>query len=94
MINKHIVCAANRSGLTIVLGARHFDVIMQAQIRQLDGSCANIDWNKSEQGFITNTGLFVSRIQAWKIAEKTKQIINRCGGDNANGGTLYSENLY
>ena len=94
MTNLRIVCAANKYNTTIVLGARHFDKIMQAQIRQLDGPCALIDWNKSQQGFMTNMGVFVNRNQAWKIAEKAGQIAERCGGDEADGGTLYSENLY
>lgn len=93
-MKRRIVCSANRSGLTVVLGVRHFDDVMQSQIRQLDGPCNSIDWSRSEQGFIDNDGKFLDRHKAWKVAYPGGQVVRRCGGDNANGGTLYSENLY
>lgn len=46
------------------------------------------------QGFVDNEGNFLTREEAWKVAERCGQIIRRCGGDTANGGTLYSENLW
>lgn len=82
-----IVCAANRKRFTgeVVLGIRHWDAFM----RNLD-----TEGDPVEQGFITNRGEFVDRHTAWCIAEEAGQIIRRVGGDTANGGTLYSENLY
>ena len=47
-----------------------------------------------EQGFVTSKGRFVGRQEAWKIAVDQKQIVRRVGGDDSDGGTLYSENLY
>lgn len=47
-----------------------------------------------EQGFIDQHGAFMSRREAWEVAEAAGQIIRRVGGDEADGGTLYSENLY
>ena len=77
----------------MLLGVRHWDALMHAQNRQAKGprgSCM-YEW---EQGFIDNQGQFLSRTDAWKVAEAAGQIIMRVGGDTADGGTLYSENLY
>jgi hypothetical protein len=84
---RRIVCAANRKRFTgeIVLGIRHWDAFMH----KLDTEGDPVD-----QGFIDNRGAFLSRIEAWAVAETAGQIIRRVGGDTAFGGTLYSENLY
>jgi len=50
-------------------------------------------WDAFMRG-IDNKGVFLSRTEAWKVAEAAGQIIRRVGGDETNGGTLYSENLY
>jgi hypothetical protein len=87
MTIHRIVCAANRKRFTgeVVLGIRHWDAFM----RHLDAEGDPVD-----QGFIDNKGNFLSRTEAWKVAEAAVQIIRRCGGDDTDGGTLYSENLY
>ena len=87
MTIHRIVCAANRKRFTgeIVLGIRHWDAFM----RHLETEGDPVD-----QGFIDNHGNFLSRTEAWKVAETAGQIIRRVGGDDSNGGTLYSENLY
>lgn len=89
---RRIVCAANRShwGL-IVCGARHFDTVMHGMIAELSVVPWGSEW---EQGFIDQHGVFLTRTEAWPIAEAAGQIIRRCGGDTTDGGTLYSENLY
>lgn len=46
----------------------------------------------AEQGFIDQWGTFMTREQAWRVAEVAGQILYRVGGDY--NGTLYSENLY
>lgn len=87
MSEHRIVCAANRKRFTgeIVLGIRHWDAFMH----RLDTEGDPVD-----QGFIDNKGVFLSRTEAWKVAKAASQIIRRCGGDETDGGTLYSENLY
>lgn len=45
---------------------------------------------ESIQGFLTNKNKFVTREEAWIIAERENQIIKQSGGH----GTLYSEDLY
>lgn len=95
--NQRIVCAANRDIATgdIILGARHWDMRMREAYA--DWMIAN-DFAKGshfrEQGFIDQFGQFHTRTEAWKIAVKADQILRRVGGDDADGGTLYSENLY
>lgn len=85
-----IVCAAIQSKISrrIICGARHLDEVMRDQIAHSGG---REEWRGAEQGFIDQFCVFVSRQEAWKIAEAAGQIRRRCGGDD---GFLYSENLY
>lgn len=89
---RYIVAAACKleNGLVIV-GPRHMDQTMQ-KIKEAIG----LSWwhSADAQGFVDQWGRFVDRQTAWKIAVHAGQIRRRCGGDAANGGTLYSENLY
>ena len=36
----------------------------------------------------------VKRREAWSVAQSAGQIVRRVPGDEKNGGTLFSENLY
>ena len=87
-MEQRIVCAANRHPETqeLILGARHWDTHMRSTAKKLGGK-----WTCAEQGFIDQYGSFLTREEAWKIAEKNGQIVRRCGGD---GRELFSENLY
>ncbi len=86
-----IVCAAYLSGKFLAVGPRHYDSTMKQQIENFDEL-----WGEEKiiQGFIDQFGDFYTRQEAWKIAEANGQIYRRCDGDDADGGTLYSENLY
>jgi len=88
-----IVCAAIRNpdnGL-VLAGARHYDTVMRNAIAMLSGVTKHDAWYRAEQGFITNIrGEFVTREQAWKIAEEAGQIRQQTGPH----GTLFSEDLY
>lgn len=87
-MEERIVCAAVRDSAGVVVpGVRHYDRLMS---RANFGANAEGD----EQGFLTNRYRFVNRQEAWKIAEANGQILRRVGGDDTDGGTLYSENLY
>ena len=85
-----IVCAANKhkDKELIIPGVRHGDKLM-TDIMKLLG--LKKFWI---QGFMDNRRNFHTREEAWKIAKAAGQIYRRVGGDCANGGTLYSENLY
>lgn len=92
-VSARIVCAAIRnveSGL-VLAGARHFDTVMVCVVRYLKEREHLFDW---EQGFIDQFGNFLTRQEAWTVAEAAGQIdIERNGGEHSRG-TLYSEGLY
>ena len=74
-----------------VYGLRHYDPFMRKQIKELEKQYkyALLDW---EQGFLTNKGRFVNRIEAMEIAKEQGQIIRLSGSPNAD--ILFSEDLY
>ena len=83
-VMRRVVCAAMKDGNgKIICGPRHWDKIMHQQFSGIAR-----EW---EQGFVDQRGEFLTREDAWKIAEAAGQIIRRVGGD---GGRLFSENLY
>ena len=43
---------------------------------------------------VFQNGKFYTRQEAWRLAQETQQILHRVSGDEAHGGTLFSENLY
>jgi hypothetical protein len=87
-MQRVIICAANRNHQSgqVVLGIRHWDSFM---VKFMDTDVGQVD-----QGFIDNKGNFLSRTEAWKVADEAGQIRRHVGGDATDGGTLYSENLY
>jgi hypothetical protein len=89
-LQRRVVCAANRHRETglIICGARHYDPIMRAVMKQLGGWPY---WNNVDQGFIDQRGVFMEREEALRVALAAGQRAYRCGGDEQ---TLYSENLY
>jgi hypothetical protein len=89
-----ILASAVKYGEIIFVGKRHFDVIMSSQIMAVTGPDKMLDAGKCIQGFITNTSRFVTRQEAWYIAETANQIVQRVGGDNIGGGRLFSENIF
>lgn len=96
---QRVVCAATRfksrrTNVTIVIpSVRHWDYYTHAYLDELTNSDSTV-WEEESQGFLDNKGNYLTRTEAWKVAKAAGQIIHRCGGDDRNGGTLYSENLY
>lgn len=85
--NRRIVCAAIRdSAGHIICAPRHWDSIMRQQV-----SKSPDDWNRAEQGFVDQHGVFLRRDEAHGVAIAAGQIVRRVGGDE---NVLYSENLY
>lgn len=93
-----IVCAAIRRNGLIICGARHFDPIMRAALKAM-----STDHKGWEQGFIDNKGTFLTREEAWKIADREGQIRRETGFEEFSNprkagvgdeGKLFSENLY
>lgn len=92
-----IICAAirYRDGL-IVAGPRHWDRTM-GRIADHLPHFYSAKSQLIEQGFIDQHGTFYTRREAWKIAQRSDQIITRVNGDydpDTFDGILYSENLY
>lgn len=94
-MQERIVCAANRHLVTkhILVGVRHWDNFMYNQKEELMAG-DRCGWTDSEQGFVNSRGQFLTRQEAWVVANDADQIVRRVGGDTMQGGTLFSENLY
>lgn len=100
---NRIVCAANyHPNSPLILGARHWDPLMHANYEQFEqlhvhrvktGEAVGLfpEGHEFEQGFIDKFGNWLTREEAWVVANAAGQILRRVGGD---GGRLYSENLY
>lgn len=90
-----VVCAANRSKFTgkIICGARHWDSLMRGQVNFHRAGQTRMprEWVGAEQGFVDQFGNFMTREEAWKVAEDANQIKY---SRNYSKGTLYSEDLY
>lgn len=93
-----VVCAAIRhqkSGV-IITGSRHYSPVMRAVILCI---CEGVEearaqgWYDCEQGFVDQKDEFLTREQAWRVAEAAGQIRGKDGKGHS-PGTLYSEDLY
>ena len=91
-MQRVIVCAAMRDTKTgkVICSVRHWDELSRQRFNSQEEA---MDFD-DEQGFVDNKYQFLTRTEAWQVAEAAGQIKRRCGGDTADGGTLYSENLY
>lgn len=91
---QKVVCAAIqlKDGL-VVTGARHFCPTMVAQLERIKNLDDPIGFAAtSEQGFIDQWGNFLTRQQAYVIAERQDQFKGE--GAPHTKGCLYSEDLY
>lgn len=89
---RRVVCAAIRADDgDVLVGVRHYSPDMHAQIHaRVDGAkfCHRSD---DDQGFVDQRGEYMTRRQAWNVAEAACQV-RRAGHDGE--GVLYSEDLY
>ena len=105
-MDRRIVCAACRHpDGRIVTGPRHFDVTMWSQVLRVPPhefinrtQFVDVppppevaDWGKADQGFIDQYGAFLTREEAWPIADTNGQIIHDRDWVT---GRLHSEHLY
>lgn len=87
-MSERIIAAAIQYGATISLPppARHHTIIQTMDTEMgIEGPLAT----PQTQGFITNTGRYVNRVEAFYIAHKAGQIISETKGPQ-----LYSEDLW
>ena len=93
---RYVVCAALRANDgTLLLGIRHYSSDMHEQIS------VRVDGNKfqhrldEDQGFVDQAGIYMSREEAYQVADAAGQIRNRRAcGRGSDGMKLYSEGLY
>ena len=93
-------------GLGLAIDMNESDAALRSYLQRVnsmildDASLANIAMARIESfssGTIepmTVAGKFYTRQEAWRLAQETQQIRHRVSGDEAHGGTLFSENLY
>lgn len=86
--NRRVVCAACRIGSVILAGARHWDTVMHKQSQAMPFNSE--EKGNAEQGFIDQFGLFLTREEAFILAEEKGQIKDKPNIE----GTLFSEDLY
>ena len=91
-VKPWMVCAANRRGDMLILGARHWDKLMRSHLETYEdaGLMGGTDW---EQGFIDQWGRFYNRKDAMKAVKESGQPFN-AKRNSGNGDDLYSEGLY
>jgi len=89
---RRVVCAAMLSPdqNVLVVGARHGDAVMRRQLEAFKTA----NYHRWQEGFIDQWGAFMTRKEAWAVAEAQGQVLFRCGGDGADRFGLFSENLY
>ena len=90
---EKIICAAVKTSTgKIYYGHRHSHA-REAMHDELTWEMSRkeiLEKVKYEQGFVSNLGNFLTREEAWKVAEAAGQIKQQSGGN----GTLYSEDIY
>ena len=88
---RRIVCAAIRAeDGDLLLGIHHYSQDMLKEIEARPDGEKFYHRHKPDQGFVDQSGIYLTRDEAWIVAEAAGQIIRDC----SNPGTLYSENLY
>ena len=96
MKQRRVVCSACRiydlkdNLIVTLIGARHYDNVMQDQLKLLEGAIPSKSERYDKQGFIDQWGVFMDRYEALEIAEKAKQILTKAPPDNK----LFSEDIY
>lgn len=88
MSNEIVICAAVKIGGQLFRGNRSSDCVLSA--RNLLGKGIRV--MRDNQGFITSTGRFVSRKDAYDL--QIAAGIPSAQGSYSIPGTLYSEDLY
>ena len=89
---RRVVCAAIRANDgDVLIGVRHYSPDMYAQIHARSDGVKFRYRSGDDQGFVDQRGEYMTRRQAWNVAEAAGQV-RRAGHDGE--GVLYSEDLY
>ena len=95
-MTRKVVCAAIRAAdQEVLIGVRHYDVLMRRQISMRTDGHKFMHLLDEDQGFVDQDGNFMSREEAYEVATIAGQDIDdhKCGV-GLNGMKLYSEGLY
>ncbi len=93
---RRVVCAAIRAADgSVLLGIRHYSQDMHDQIAARRDGEKFKHRHDQDQGFVDQRGVYMTREEAYQIAEAGGQLfdIESCG-NGLNGPKLYSEGLY
>ena len=89
---RRVVCAAIRANDgDVLIGVRHYSPDMYAQMHARSDGVKFCSRSGDDQGFVDQRGEYMTRRQAWNVAEAAGQV-RRAGHDGE--GVLYSEDLY
>lgn len=93
---RRVVCAAIRAADgDLLLGIRHYSADMHAQIQWRSDGWKFQHLMDEAQGFVDQHGVWLSREEAYQVAQAAGQIVypDACGV-GLEGPKLYSEGLY
>ncbi len=93
---RRVVCAAIRAGDgSLLLGIRHYSRDMHAQIEARRDGEKFKHRRDEDQGFVDQHGVFMTREEAYNVANEQGQIWDdEACGEELEGRKLYSEGLY
>lgn len=93
---RRVVCAAIRAADgDLLLGIRHYSRDMQVQIEARSDGAKFCRRHDHDQGFVDQWGQFMSRAEAYQVAESTGQIaFPEARINGLDGPKLCSECLY
>lgn len=93
---RRIVCAAIRAyDGDLLLGIRHYSRDMHAQIEARNDGNKFLNRRDKDQGFVDQYGTYLTREEAYQLAESNGQLLYpRACGIGLGGPQLYSEGLY
>lgn len=93
---RRVVCAAIRGKLgELLLGIRHYSRDMHDQLDARIDRSNLLHRHDPDQGFVDQHGVYMTREEAYIVAEAAGQILypDKCG-NGLDGPKLYSEGLY
>lgn len=89
MIEEYIVCSAIKLGNIVVAGVRHDDCVNTiVALKGKEYLIECVDNGRYTEGFVTSTGRFMDREQAYKFAVENGQV------EENDSEILASEDLY
>jgi hypothetical protein len=93
---RRVVCAAIRAADgSLLLGIRHYSRDMYKQIAARHDGFKFKHRRDEDQGFVDQRGVWMSREEAYQVAEAAGQIVRpEACGQGLDGPKLYSEGLY